>query len=56
LAGALKDADAHVRKQAAWALGEIKDPRASGALASALKDASAEVRKQAAWALGEFKE
>ena len=45
-----------VRKQAAWALGEIADPSASGPLAKALKDTSAEVRKQAAWALGEMKE
>jgi HEAT repeat protein len=54
--GALKDADPHVRRQAAWALGEIADPRAAGPLASALKDASAEVRRQAAWALGEMEE
>lgn len=52
---ALKDADAKVRKQTAWALGEIADRRAAAALAVALKDMSAEVRKQAAWALGELK-
>jgi HEAT repeat protein len=45
-----------VRKQAAWALGELADRRAAEALSAALKDKSPEVRKQAAWALGELKQ
>jgi len=55
LAKALGDLDPEVRKQSAWALGEIADPSAAGSLAKALKDASPEVRKQAAWALGELR-
>jgi HEAT repeat protein len=48
----LKDQDESVRSQAAWALGAIRDRRASDALAAALKDSSPKVRRQAAWALG----
>jgi HEAT repeat protein len=46
------DSDADVRKQAAWALGMIEDPRAAGALSDALEDPDADVREQAMWAIG----
>jgi HEAT repeat protein len=49
---ALKDQEENVRMQAAWALGTIRDRRASDPLAAALKDSSPRVRRQAAWALG----
>jgi HEAT repeat protein len=52
LIGALGDAVAAVRKQAAWALGALGDSRAVQALMKTLKDSDAGVRKQAAWALG----
>jgi HEAT repeat protein len=48
----LKDQEENVRMQAAWALGTIRDRRASDPLAAALKDSSPRVRRQAAWALG----
>ena len=51
---ALKDADADVREQVAFALGQLRDPRAIDALTTALKDASASVRQQAAFALGQL--
>jgi HEAT repeat protein len=51
---ALKDASPEVRQQAAFALGQIGDARATEALSAALKDGSAEVRKQAAFALGQL--
>jgi HEAT repeat protein len=51
---ALKDSAADVRQQAAFALGQIRDPRAIDGLTAALKDASADVRQQAAFALGQL--
>jgi HEAT repeat protein len=50
----LNDPVAEVRARAAWALGEIEDPRAEEALSKAMKDESAEVRRMAIWALGEI--
>jgi HEAT repeat protein len=40
------------RRNAAWALGALDDPRAVRALTDALRDREASVREQAAWALG----
>jgi HEAT repeat protein len=40
------------RRNAAWALGVLDDPRAVPALIATLTDREAPVRKQAAWALG----
>jgi len=54
LVGALKDADAGVRRQAAAALGEIGNARAVTGLIEALKDADADVRAHALSALGEI--
>jgi HEAT repeat protein len=51
---ALKDSEAEVRGQAAFALGEVGDATASEALLAALKDTEAEVRRQAAFALGQL--
>jgi HEAT repeat protein/photosystem II stability/assembly factor-like uncharacterized protein len=51
----LDSQDAHVRRNAAQALGWIGSPSATEALADALKkDSDASVRGQAAWALGEI--
>jgi HEAT repeat protein len=52
---ALKDGNADVRQQAAFALGQIRDPRAVDGLTAALKDSNVEVRKQAAFALGQIR-
>ena len=52
---ALKDADADVREQAAFALGQIGDARAIDGLTAALKDANSQVRQQAAFALGQIR-
>jgi HEAT repeat protein len=49
---ALKDSDAQVRSQAAWALGLKGDSRAVESLVEALKDTDGHTRSQAAWALG----
>ena len=43
-----------MRQQAAFALGQIRDPRAIDGLTAALKDANADVRQQAAFALGQL--
>ncbi len=51
LIAALQDNDAHVRSQAAWALGLKGDSRAVEPLRMALNDQDEQVRKQAAWAL-----
>jgi HEAT repeat protein len=51
---ALKDADPEVREQAAFALSQIRDPRAIEALTAALKDENPSVRRQAAFALGQL--
>ena len=48
----LKDSDADVRKQAAWALGRIRSEQAVDGLIAAMRDSDQEVRKQAIWALG----
>lgn len=40
------------RRNAAWALGALDDPRAVRGLIEALRDREAPVREQAAWALG----
>jgi beta-lactamase regulating signal transducer with metallopeptidase domain/HEAT repeat protein len=48
------DADAGVRRTAAWGLGEAGTPNARAALAHALQsDSDAEVREMSAWALAE---
>jgi HEAT repeat protein len=43
-----------VREQVAFALGQLRDPRAIDGLTNALKDESADVRRQAAFALGQL--
>lgn len=45
-------ADWWARREAAWVLGSLGDPRAAKRLAGALGDPSAAVRTAAAWALG----
>ncbi len=52
----LKDDDWSTRKVAAYALGEIKDPRAVEPLIALLKDKYWSVQKAAAYALGESKD
>jgi len=52
---ALKDGNADVRQQSAFALGQLRDPRAIDALTAAMKDANVEVRRQAAFALGQIR-
>ena len=52
---ALKDANADVREQTAFALGQIRDARAIDGLTAALKDVNASVRQQAAFALGQIR-
>ncbi|MDW8325427.1 MAG: HEAT repeat domain-containing protein, partial [Anaerolineales bacterium] len=52
LVAALGDAEAGMRRWAAWALGEIKDARAVEPLVAALDDADEDVRWSAALALG----
>jgi hypothetical protein len=51
LVAALADADAELRRQAAWSLGRLGDPRATEPLKARLRDANADVRWFAAWAL-----
>ena len=48
---ALRDPNAEVRSQAAWALGLKGDSRAVEPLRNALNDPDENVRKQARWAL-----
>jgi HEAT repeat protein len=48
--------DAHVRSEAAWALGHIGDARAVEPLVTALADADHQVRLAAAEALGRFRD
>ena len=43
-----------MREQVAFALGQIRDPRAIDGLTAALKDSVADVRQQAAFALGQL--
>src|SRR4051794_10719729 len=52
LVGALQAPAWSARRNAAWALGALRDLRAVMPVAAALKDPEAPVRKQAAWALG----
>jgi hypothetical protein len=52
LVEALKDENSSVRESAAYALGELKDPRAVEPLIEALKDKEWKVRDRAAIALG----
>ncbi len=52
VAGALKDPDEGVRRQAAASLGELRSPAATAPLLAALSDPSALVRREAALALG----
>jgi HEAT repeat protein len=51
---AVKDSDADVREQSAFALGQIRDPRALPSLTAALRDSVADVRAQAAFAIGQI--
>ena len=51
LIAALRDPNAGVRSQAAWALGLKGDARSVEPLRNALNDPDASVRKQARWAL-----
>lgn len=53
---ALKDKDSEIRKEAAYALGEIKDKRAVKPLIKALKDDHSGVRAYTAIALGKIKD
>jgi HEAT repeat protein len=55
LSATLKD-DRYVRAAAAYALGQIGDPRAVEPLIAALGDESSDVRQDAAYALGEIKD
>ena len=54
LIAALKDNYPHVRRHAAEALGEIKDPRAVEPLIAALKDTDSLIRRHAVEALGKI--
>lgn len=61
LIGALGKSDATARRNAAWALGELHNPRLPGLpevppLVNALLDPEGHVRAAAAWALGETKD
>jgi HEAT repeat protein len=48
------DASSQVRAAAAWALGQIADPRSTAGLSAAVRDADAGVRVAAVWALQEL--
>ena len=54
LAAALKDTDAGVRRQAAFALGQIGNERSVPALLAAIDDAQPDVRRAVIQALGEL--
>src|SRR5215475_4684480 len=54
LVAALKDTDPGVRRQAAAALGELRNARAVPGLMEALKDTQVDVRQHAISALGEI--
>jgi HEAT repeat protein len=51
-----EDPSADIRRQAAWALGEIEDDGAVMALLVAMQDEDVEVRRMAVWALGELED
>jgi len=53
---AMKDASPGVKKEAAWILGRIGDPRAVDSLISVLSAEKAYVRAEATWALGSIKD
>jgi HEAT repeat protein len=50
----LKDEQPEARMMAAWALGEIQDPKAVESLNAALNDTEPRVRAKAKWALSEI--
>lgn len=52
LIGMLKDKDSEVRQKTAWALGEIKDPRAIEPLIATIRDENLFVQLESARALG----
>lgn len=52
---ALDDMDSDVRKNAAWALGEIMDARALEPLIAAMVDEDHHVREKATWAVRKIK-
>ena len=54
LGAALKDANARVRRTAAWSLGQIGDKGSVDVVVGALSDADADVRARAVWALGQI--
>ena len=56
LISSLKDENADVREQAAFALGQIRDRGAVEALVIAIKDPIADVREQVAFALGQLRD
>ena len=56
LIGALKDKDAEVREQAAFALSQIGNESAIEPLTALLKDPASEVRQQAIFALSQLAE
>ena len=55
-AAAHGDSNADVREQAAFALGQLRDPAAVDALVIALHDTTPDVREQAAFALGQIRD
>jgi HEAT repeat protein/beta-lactamase regulating signal transducer with metallopeptidase domain len=52
----LRDENERVRRKAAWALGEIRDPLALEALTAALEDQDGRVRATAKWAISEIRD
>ena len=56
LIAALKDVNGDVREQAVFALGQLRDKRAAGALAGLIKDTDADVREQVVFALGQLRD
>jgi HEAT repeat protein len=56
LSAVFNDPDVNARRSAAYALGEIKGPRAVDPLVAALKDANRLVRRDAAEALGKIRD
>ncbi|HEX8179608.1 MAG TPA: HEAT repeat domain-containing protein [Pyrinomonadaceae bacterium] len=56
LVGALERGVVEARRNAVWALGALRDERATEALCAALKSNAAETRTQAAWALGAIRD
>ena len=50
----MRDNDQQVRRQAVWALGQIRSAKAVDALTAALKDGNNEVRRSAAQALAQI--